>query len=240
MKTNMLQEVDLLNGIRKLLSHNNIISISGESGTGKTTLSLYLVGNFLTYGKSFTDSCIWIQAGEIFPNKRLLQIFEGNSEELEYIQNNIFIKPVKMPIRPIMSFGEQKIIIENLINPSTFLPPSLKYIVIDNISHHLRYKLQHTTDNYRLLDRFYDEQLFPLILFCKREHIHLVLIHEVTFSPKLDRVRPFFYKLYDRIDKIDIVLHKVFNSDKKTMEISHNQFQWNFQYMLAHSGIEIL
>ena len=232
----MLQEVDLINGIRKLLSHNNIISISGESGTGKTTLSLYLVGNLLAYDKSFTDSCIWIQASEIFPKKRLTQIFECNLEKLKYIQNNIFVQPAQKPIK---SFEEQKTIIETIINPSTILPPSLKYIVIDNISHHLRYKLQHTTNWISLLDRFYDEQLFPLILFCKREHIHLILIHEVTYSPKLDRTRPFFYKLYDRIDKIDIVLHKVFNSDKKTMEISHNHFHWTIQYIIEHKGISI-
>ena len=232
----MLQEVDLINGIRKLLSHNNIISISGESGTGKTTLSLYLVGKLLTCDKSFTESCIWIQAGEIFPNNRLSQIFENYPEKLEYIQNNIYIQPTK---KPIISFEEQKTIIKNMISPSAFLPPSLKYIVIDNISHHLRYKLQHTSNPFSLLDRFYDEQLFPLILFCRREHIHLILIHEVTYSPKLDRVRPFFYKLYDRIDKIDIVLHKVFNSDKKAMEISHKQFQWKFQYIIEHKGISI-
>lgn len=237
MKSNMLQEVDLLNGIRKLLSHNNIISISGESGTGKTTLSLYLVGHLLTHQKSFTDSCIWIQASELFPNNRLSQIFEVYPEGLEYIKYNIFIKPAK---RPIVSFEEQKTIIENLIDPATLLPPSLKYIVIDNVSHHLRYKLQHVTNNFSLLDRFYDEQLFPLILFCRREHIHLILIHEVTYSPTLDRVRPFFYKLYDRIDKVDIVLHKVFNSKKKTMEITYGQFNWNFQYMLANSGLEII
>lgn len=236
MKSKMLQEVDLIIGIKKLLSHNNIISISGESGTGKTTLSLYLVGKFLTYDKSFTDSCIWIQASEIFPRKRLLQIFEGNLEKLEYIKYNIFIQPAR---RPIASLEEQKTIIENLIDPSTLLPPSLKYIVIDNISHHLRYKLQHTDNRYSLLDRFYDEQLFPLILFCRREHIHLILIHEVTYSPKLDRVRPFFYKLYDRIDKVDIVLHKVFNSNKKTMDILTNNSSWRFQYVLVHRGINI-
>lgn len=230
----MLQEVDFISGIRKLLSYNNIISISGESGTGKTTLSLYLVGNLLTWGKSFIESCIWIQASELFPNKRLSQMFEIYLEELEYIQNNIFIQPAK---RSILSLEEQKSIIETLINPSTILPPSLKYIVIDNISHHLRYTLQHTTNRYSLLDRFYDEQLFPLILFCIREHIHLILIHEVTYNPTLDRTKPFFYSLYDRIEKIDIVLHKVFNSEKRTMKISHDQSQWKFQYILAHNGI---
>ena len=161
-------------------------------------------------------------------------MFEIYLEELEYIQNNIFIQPAK---RSILSLEEQKSIIETLINPSTILPPSLKYIVIDNISHHLRYTLQHTTNRYSLLDRFYDEQLFPLILFCIREHIHLILIHEVTYNPTLDRTKPFFYSLYDRIEKIDIVLHKVFNSEKRTMKISHDQSQWKFQYILAHNGI---
>lgn len=238
MKGSMLQEVDLINGICKLLSRNNIISISGESGTGKTTLSLYLVGNLLTYNKSFTDSCIWIQASEIFPKKRLSQIFGTDLKKLEYIQNNIW--DIQNNSGPIGSFEEQKKIMEKLSDPAALLPPSLRYIVIDNISHHLRYKLQHIPNGYSLLDRFYDEQLLPLILFCKREHIHLILIHEVTYSPKLDRVRPFFFSLYDRIEKIDIVLHKIFNSEKKMMEISHEQFNWNFQYMLVNSGIEIV
>lgn len=233
----MLHEIDLISGIKKLISLNNIISISGPSGTGKTTLSLHLVGNLLKHNEPLTDSCIWIQASEIFPKKRLEQLFENNLEKLQYLQNNIFIKPIK---RPIKSLEEQNVLIENLIAPTTLLPPSLKYIVIDNISHHLRYSLQHTSNAFKLVNRFYDEQLLPLILFCNRENIRLFLIHEVTYSPKLNCIRPFFYKLYNRIKMIDIILKNMLNDKRKIMKISSKNYQWKFHYTLGNSGIEIV
>ena len=114
--------------------------------------------------------------------------------------------------------------------------------MIDTISHHLRYKLTQynsSKDISSLLDMFYETQLTPLILFCKRYEIVLVLIHEVTYSPKLDRLKPFFYKLYDRLTTIDIVLGKVYNSEKKNLCIIFDTFEWNFQYKLNQKGVMI-
>ncbi|MFW9989893.1 MAG: hypothetical protein ACFFC3_14675 [Candidatus Odinarchaeota archaeon] len=232
----MLQKIEFLTGIQKLLSYNNVISISGESGTGKTALALYLMGNIITSTTLQEKSSIWIQASEPFPKKRLFQLFEYDLDKLQYLQNNIYIQPRQSSIKTL---EEQKKIIDTLITPLTILPPEVVFIVIDNISYHLRYEF-HQTHNFKLLDRFYEDQLVPLILFCKREYIYLILIHEVTFSPQLDKIKPFFYKLYDRIEKIDIVLSHIANNKKKSINISYKKAQWSFQYILTHKGIKII
>ncbi|MFW9874628.1 MAG: hypothetical protein ACFFG0_16095 [Candidatus Thorarchaeota archaeon] len=236
----MQVEVDFFNGMRKLLNYHNIISISGKSGTGKTTLTLQLIGNLLTNEEPYSDSCIWIQASEILPIKRLNQIFQEHPKELEYIQNNIYIIPQKDVIH---NYEQQASIIQNIIGPSVDIPPSLHYIVTDNISHHLRYKLaQYSSpkDISSLQDAFYETQLMPLILFCKMNDIILILIHEVTYSPKLDKLRPFFYKLYDRIKTIDLVLSNIYNDKKKNLQILFNNIKWKYQFQLKQRGIVII
>ena len=233
-------EVDFFGGIRKLLTHYNILSISGESGTGKTTLALQLVGTLLTYEEPYLDSCIWVQASELFSLKRLTQIFQEQRKNLEYIQNNIYVIPQE---RPVHTYEQQSSIIQQIISPTTNIPPSLKYIVIDNISHHLRYKLTQyhsPKDISSLLDSFYEMQLMPLILFCKGNDIVLILIHEVTFSPKDQRNRPFFYKLYDRIKTIDMVLYNIYNNEKKNLHILFNNMNWNFQFTIERDGIAFI
>ena len=238
-KNNMRTELNFLEGIQKLLSHHNLVSISGESGTGKTTLALQIIGKLLTYNEPYTDSCIWIQAGEQFPIKRLTHLFDDNPKELEFLTSNIYIIPQN---KPIHNYEEQASVLQMIRNPTAILPPSLKYIVFDNVSHHVRYKItQYSTPKEvtSLLDSFYETQLMPLILFCKRNGIILILIHEVTYSPLLQKVRPFFYKLYDRINTIDLVLSKVYYSKKKNLEISFNNLIWNFQIILQISEISL-
>ncbi|MFX0021514.1 MAG: NB-ARC domain-containing protein [Candidatus Hermodarchaeota archaeon] len=236
----MQTELNLFQGIQRLCSHHNILSISGKSGTGKTTLALHLIGKLLTKNDPFTDSCIWIQASEKFPVRRLTQIFEDSSQESDYIRNNIYIIPQKGLIH---TYEEQTSLLKKIINPKFNKPPFLKYIVIDNISHHLRYKISHYNtpkDISSLLDSFYDTLLMPLIIFCKRNEIVLILIHEVTYSPKLEKVRPFFYKLYDRIRTIDIVLSKVNNDEKKNLLMNFNGTKWKFQFILKQEGIILI
>ncbi len=235
----MLSEINFFEGVKKLLSHHNILSISGKSGTGKTSLALQFVGKLLTLEEPYTQSCIWIQANESFPVKRLRQILADYPEKLDYITENVFIIPQD---NPIPTYLEQSSILQKIISPSTVVPPDLKCIVIDNISHHLRFEItQYPNLNCLvLLDSFYETQLLPFILFCKRSDIVLILIHEVTYSPTLQRERPFFYKLYDRIETIDVVLSNVSNSEKKNMFLLFNRSQWNFQFLLGTKGISIL
>ncbi len=235
--TNTFSKEDFIQGLKKLCLCHNIVSISGESGTGKTTLALFMIGKSLTDQKPYHDSCIWIQAGEKFPLKRLLHMFQAQKEESEYIKQNIFVIPKENPIR---TYGEQYSVIKNIINPSTILPPSLRYIIIDDISHHLRFQItqyKNFSDVSSLLNTFYDTLLMPLILFCKRNRISLILIHEITYVPSLSCTKPFFYKLYDRLKTIDIALSNIVKSSKKKIQIFYDGYKWEFLYIIEHTGI---
>ena len=235
MKISMLSDKRFLKGINKLFSYSSTLSISGESGTGKTTLALFLVGNCLNH----EEQCIWIQASEIFPIKRLNQIFEATPDKLQYIKENIFILPQSHVIH---TYQEQCGIFQILLSDETVLPPNLKFIVIDNISHHLRYEISQLSNIslvLKTMDEFYEYYLMPLIILCKRNSITLLLIHEVTFDPGTSQMRPFFYKLYDRLNTIKIVLNNRINSFKKNIHISIDNLEWNFRYTLEPSGIAI-
>ena len=81
----VLQEFDVM------FQKNSIISISGESGTGKTSLALYLVSHMLTKEKNPENSCFWIQASEQFPKNRLLSMYKDNNDLGNYLLNNIYL-----------------------------------------------------------------------------------------------------------------------------------------------------
>ena len=233
----MVSEIKYVNGFKKLFLQEKIISLSGESGTGKTTFALYLVGNLLTSNKQVLSSCIWVQASEAFPKKRLNQIFSCQPNKLQYINENIFIIPKH---KPVNTYKAQAEILQMLFKPSCMLPPNLKFIVIDNISHHLRFKIAQNNDfsyNASVLDSFYETQLLPLIFLCQRSNIILILIHEVSFDPKLMKNRPFYNKLYDRIRTVEIILNNIYNSQQKKMEISVNNHNYSLIYELEDSGI---
>jgi hypothetical protein len=76
----------------------------------------------------------------------------------------------------------------------------------------------------------------PLMLFCRRLNISLLLIHEVTYDPKSSKLRPFFYKLYDRIKTIDIILSNSYYSPEKELIISLAEFKKKFTYTLEERG----
>ncbi len=144
--------------------------------------------------------------------------------------------------RPILTYLEQTMIIKNLIHPDAIFPPNTKTIVIDNISHHLRFELGiHFTieEVCSSQNRFYEEQLFPLISLCNRNSINLVLIHEVTYDPSTKSNRSFFYKLYDRIGSINIVLRNKYGTKNKKMEVSFNSSNKLFLYGIDQKGISI-
>ena len=79
----------ILEGIKEIFQDNTVISISGKSGTGKTSLALYLAGYYLASDIPHDGSCVWIQASELFPKKRLKTMFQNTS--LNYLINNIFV-----------------------------------------------------------------------------------------------------------------------------------------------------
>lgn len=212
-----LENSDFISSIYNLSQRNrSAISISGKSGTGKTILALQLISTILTE-RLLENSCVWIQTSELFPKKRLLSLYKTSPGKLDYLLKNIFVIPRN---KPFSNYKEQSTFFNEL--GTLLLPSNVKFIVIDNISHHLRLAVSLSSDIKRrviLLDQFFSSQLFPLIMRCLREKIILILIHEVSFNPSSGKTQPFFNKLYSRIQTVSITLSKNFRSNKKTMEI---------------------
>ncbi|MFX1426698.1 MAG: hypothetical protein ACFFBE_09620 [Promethearchaeota archaeon] len=218
-----------------MFQKNSLISISGESGTGKTSLVLYLVANMLTKEKDSENSCFWIQASEQFPKKRLLSMYKEYNEVSNFLLNNFYVAPGNT----ISSYSEQTYFIQNLLDDRFIFPPDLRFIVIDNISHHLRFQISKVSDikqRATLLDDFYNNMLCPLILLCQREKITLILLHEVSYNVKLQKTLPFFYSLYSRIKSVNIFLKKSIFSNERVIEIEENQKFHSLFFQLDEKG----
>ena len=223
-----------------LLNKGRIVSISGESGTGKTTLALQLVANALSFEDVTDEHCVWIQASEQFPKKRLQSFFKSSPGKSETLLKQIFLYPVTSPF---LSYEDQSTFLRTL--GSVILPFNTKYLVIDNISHHLRFASS-CCSNFRqkmaLLDNFFSSQLFPLVMRCLREEIVLILIHEVSFDPKVGKNQPFFNKLYSRINSLNVCLSKPFHSRSKRMELTSrdNQIATKLKYEIKGRGLSLI
>jgi len=200
-----------------LLRDRRIISISGASSTGKTTFALQLVASALSCEDDTDEHCVWIQASEQFPKKRLHSFFKSSPGKFNVLLKQIFLYPVTSPF---LSYEDQSAFLTTL--RSAILPFNTKYLVIDNISHHIRLAAS-CCSNFKqktaLLDGFFSSQLFPLIMRCLREEIVLILIHEVSFNPKLGKNQPFFNKLYSRINSVNHLTTKLngWSSYRKTI-----------------------
>jgi len=230
-----LERSTIISHIFDLAKDNGLISIAGKSGTGKTTLALQFVSTFMTLEKLYRDQCVWIQASEQFPKKRLRSLFKSYPDKVNYVLKNIFVAP---GIKPFFFFFGQSAYFRRL--KTMIFPTNVKVIVIDNISHYLRYFLVSNSDFKKrgaILDEFFSVQLFPLIMRCLREKIILILIHEVSFDPTSGKTKPFFSKLYDRIDSINVYLSKSMGSSLKQMEISSKGTSMKFFYEIRESGI---
>ncbi|MHA1940823.1 MAG: hypothetical protein ACW99E_21285 [Promethearchaeota archaeon] len=222
-----------LEELRAAINSKIIISISGESGTGKTSLIVFLIATYLQEENHNEKKCIWIQASEFFPKKRLCSMF--SIQVSDFLLQNIYIAPT----RPFNSYLSQQQFLEKISHHNYIFPPDLKYIVIDNISHHLRLEASNCQDIQQrvfLLDTFYNSALFPLILKCQREKIKLFLVHEVSFDVTQNENRKFFYKLYDRINGLDIILKKDHFSNNKSIELSGKEIELSAKLIISERG----
>ncbi|MFX1356702.1 MAG: AAA family ATPase [Promethearchaeota archaeon] len=230
MKSNFLDD------IIGFILEKKIVSISGESGTGKTTLALQLVSSILLKTKPDQYQCLWFQASEKFPKKRLASMFKDKVNLLTYLVNNIFV----IPDTVIKTYSEQF----NLLNQfeEKDLPLDIKVIVIDNISHHLRYELSQKNDLGQIStikNRFYDKLLFPLIMYCQREEIVLLLIHEVSTDIESGLIKPYYASLYNRINGAHMSLVKQIFNDELIMKFSSNKICKNIKYKINNEGLVI-
>lgn len=176
---------------------SKIFSISGPSASGKTTLALELITKI-----SKGEKTIWIQASEHFPKKRLDSLLAHNEFQKTQVLKNTFLVP---HTHVILSFEELREFLSNL--SVQVLPSGIRFIVIDNISHHLRYILSQcdeANERSKIVNSFFAEILFPLIMRCFREGIHLILIHEVSQDIKTGRIRTFYSKLFHRIESLNV------------------------------------
>ena len=229
-----------------LLRERRIISVSGASSTGKTTLALQLVASALGCEGGIDEHYhtppvgVWIQASEQFPKKRLRSFFTSSPGKFDNLVKKIFLYPVTSPF---LSYEDQSAFLSTL--GGIILPYNTKFLVIDNISHHLRLAAS-CCSNFKqktaLLDKFFNSQLFPLIMRCLREEIVLILIHEVSFDPKLGKNQPFFNKLYSRINSVNVSLSKPFNSKTKHMKLvsKDNKITRKLKYEILERGISLV
>jgi len=224
-----------------MLRGRGIVSISGESGTGKTTLALQLITSTLIDG-NFDNQAVWIQASEQFPKKRLVSLFHNFNGKSDAFLKKIFLFPTSTPF---LRYEDQSTFLTTL--GSAMLPFNTKYLVIDNISHHLRLATS-CCSNFRqrtaLLDEFFSSQLFPIIMRCLREDIVLILIHEVSFDPVLGKNRMFFNKLYSRINSVNVFLSKPFRNTSKTkrmeLKLRDNETTSELRYKILERGISLV
>lgn len=224
-----------------MLRGRGIISISGESGTGKTTLALQLITSTLIHD-GFDDQAVWIQASEQFPKKRLLSLFHNFNDKSDAFLKKIFLFPTSTPF---LSYEDQSTFLTTL--GCALLPFSTKYLVIDNISHHLRFAVS-CCSNFKqrsaLLDEFFSSQLFPIIMRCLREDIVLILIHEVSFNPALGRNQMFFNRLYSRINSVNVILSNPFTFTSKTkrmqLKLRDKQITSELKYKILEKGISLV
>lgn len=229
-----------ISSVLTLLRERRIISISGESGTGKTTLALQLIASALTKEDASDYQAVWVQASEQFPKKRLHAFFKNSPDAYKALLKRIFIHP---GTTPFLSYQTQSVFLTNL--SYIILPFNAKYIVIDNISHYLRFAASCCSDvrqKMALLDEFFSSQLFPIIMRCLREGIVLILIHEVSFDPALGKNQPFFNKLYSRINSVNVSLSKPFGSKVKSMELASRDevISKGVKYEIKARGISLV
>jgi adenylate kinase family enzyme len=213
---------------------SEIISISGPSASGKTTLALQIISNLIIPNKQ--EKSIWVQASELFPKRRLDTLLLNNLFQKKYVLRNTFIFPSD---HVISSFKEQQELLRRL--STQFYPPGTKHLVIDNISHHLRLALSlqsNLSQCSKLVNQFFDDTLFPLVMRCKREQINLIMIHEVSQDPHSGEIRPFYNKLFKRIESLSVYFQGLIRFGTQSLRVTPREKPtFRLLYELRDEGV---
>jgi len=224
--------------LKNILERYSFINIFGEAGTGKTTLALQLLGNLLTFPEINNRSAVWVQASDRFPTRRLKSLFSHNEFLLQSLLRHIFIIPKK----PAIDYYQQNTLLANLFRLRRRIPPNTYSLVIDNISHHLRYEIMQFSDindTIAIMDDFFDSVIIPLTFFCEQSKMILILIHEVSYDPDQDKTVMFNEQLFNRINSLDIKMKKDLVSKKYYIHFHTASQCKSFEYKLQHKGIII-
>jgi hypothetical protein len=142
--------------------------------------------------------------------------------------------------RIIQNFTHQEIIFQTIIENLPIEPRRIKYIIVDNISHHLRKKILETNNIKKVtdfLDNFFNQQLFPLISFSLLHKIQMILIHESTYNPENEQEEAFSFNLFSRIDSLWIIMKKKVTGKEKIFEIKNSGSVNQFHYIIDAHGI---
>ena len=212
-----------------------LISVHGHPHAGKTTYAMMLSAHIVSKCAPNLSYCIWIQASEPFSVKRFKSLF--TLAEAPELLSKFLIIP---KMGSCANYSDQLRVIQRITDQSIPLPTNVRVIVIDNISHHVRYKrnsFEGLAELSRFHNDFYNQQLFPLYMFCKRNQIVLILIHEATSDVKTGEITRFFRSLYDRIASLNIELCNSLGRDTKTMRVSYDPFTFHCAYTISSSGL---
>jgi hypothetical protein len=222
--------------ISELLTRFSLINIYGKAGTGKTTYATQLLRYFLLSSERNDQYCIWVQASENFSKQRLISMYKDKKSTLQYIQNHILVIPQKH----CRDYFQLTNVLTKLSNTSIEIPPKTRVMIIDNISHHLRFEISHYSDINlitTILDDFFDSVLLPLLFFCGRNNILLILIHEVTYNPKQEKTTMFNHHLFENLQSLNIELKKDLFSNQRQLNFHYYNTSQSFNVDLSEKGI---
>ncbi len=228
---NNIDEQNILLRFNLALKQYPFIHIYGKGGMGKTTLVLYLLSRLLKND----ETCLWVQASNLFPKRRLSQMVADFPERLNHLQSHFLILPNTGIIK---DFKEQEYLLRKVSHAYLEKIPGLSYLIIDTISHHLRYHLsleKEMNARARIVNDFFEQHLFPLLMKCSLNKVSLFLIHEVS-SGREKGTKMFYDTLFSRIKGITIELYSDFFNHHKYMKIKMNGRITNFEYKINSEG----
>ncbi len=227
--------IKFIDFMSNLLQDNyRIIQVSGDAGSGKSTFVQFLVGHLIS-NKENLSSALWVNAGTPFSYKRLEDNFKDTPEKLIHIKSNIFLTNIS-------SYTKQQYLVNELNSIENFFPLKTKLLIFDSISHNFRLKLMEFEEikkKVNLINAFFTEQIYPLQMLTSCIKVNLILVHEVSYKPKLNKNVKFLHNMFNRIDSIMINLSKN-TKGEHIFRLKYHNIKLNSYYKLSNNGFEFI